>query len=279
MLGIAALIAADAYRTQRFDENTVVGYPTRLRLFFPYLLVLLATITLLVTLLRPEHHLSTSALGLLFGTVMIVLLIIFRQWLTLEENRHLYGELQASFQEVSALASIDPITRLPNYRYLMERLAQEITRADRYETPVALIFIDIDLFKMVNDTYGHWAGDIVLQHIAAALQSTARATDILGRYGGEEFVVLLPETALSEARTLAERMRRHIEEMRIPLESGETVTLTISAGLSAYPHPSGDLHALVTDADAAMYRAKRAGRNGVAIARESSSLTLSLSAE
>lgn len=275
-LGIAALLTAGVYQRHGNIRGPMPAPPTRLRVVIPHLLVLASSILLLVRFLPQAHHPSTADKVLLSGTVAVFFLVLLRQWLIFTENRRLTLELHLAYLEASQQAIIDPITELPNRRYLMKRLESEIARCDRYGDPLALLFADVDLFKMINDTHGHLAGDSVLHRVAATLQSAIRTSDILVRFAGEEFIVLLPGTTLAQAKALAERMRIAIEALHIPLENGHIVHVTVSIGLSAYPVPSAGLETLIADADAAMYRIKRSGRNGVLAANEES-LTLPLS--
>ncbi len=158
----------------------------------------------------------------------------------------------------------DKLTGLYDRGYFDVALERETRRAARYHRPLALALVDIDRFKRVNDTFGHPMGDLALQHVAGLLLGAVRATDYVCRYGGEEFAILLPETNLSQALTLAERTRSSIETR--PVNVGTPLSLTISLGVAAYPDHANDGPALVVQADAALYAAKAAGRNRVAAA-------------
>ena len=131
----------------------------------------------------------------------------------------------------------------------------------RYETPLSLLFLDLDSFKVINDTLGHSQGDAVLKTLADYLQGALRQADVICRYGGEEFVVLLPKTPLEQAVLLAERLRQKISEQVIPLPERD-LRFTVSIGVSSLS-PDMDGEALVNAADAAMYQAKQAGKNQV----------------
>ncbi len=134
-------------------------------------------------------------------------------------------------------------------------------KSRRYQVPLSMLFLDLDNFKIINDTLGHLQGDQVLKTLADYLRRGMRQADVVCRYGGEEFVVLLPETGLEQALRLAERLRHHISRMAIPLP-GRDLYVTVSIGAAVLtPHMDGE--ALVAAADAAMYRAKQAGRNQV----------------
>lgn len=154
-------------------------------------------------------------------------------------------------------ASLDGMTGVYNYRYFTERLEVEWNRAVRYEKPLSLIMIDVDLFKKVNDTHGHMVGDVVLREIAALLRKYTRETDVVARYGGEEFSVILPETHFKDAYLVAEKLRAAVEESAFHGgEDGLNIAITISLGLSNYPSTSFSRSDLLYQADQALYRAK-----------------------
>ena len=173
------------------------------------------------------------------------------------QNAKLFGEVQH-------LASTDSLTGLSNRRYLIELGEREFGRARRYQHPLTAIILDIDHFKKVNDTYGHAVGDQVLQDLAARCRRIVREIDIVGRYGGEEFVVLLLETDLKGACVLAERLRRHISESPIDTDGG-AVTITVSLGVTVLDDQCADLDHLLQRADQALYVSKREGRNRVSM--------------
>jgi len=172
-------------------------------------------------------------------------------------------ELESELEE---LATRDPLTGLFNRREMSRVLEEELERARRYQRPMALLWIDFDHFKDVNDTYGHAAGDSVLRSISRLLLGSVRSVDSIGRFGGEEFVIVLPEMGLDEARDTAERLRRKVAGAPQPLGDGKTVPLTISVGVAVYPEHAQNGAALCAAADKAMYLAKGWGRNCVAMA-------------
>ena len=163
---------------------------------------------------------------------------------------------------VERQASTDGLTDLANRRHFEETLASEISRAERFGGSLALVLADLDDFKQVNDRYGHQAGDDVLREFAAVLRDTVRDIDLAARYGGEEFAVLLPQTDLEGAERLAERLRQSMATRRLTVEPGETVRVTASFGVAAFPD-SPTPAALFAAADEALYRAKSAGKNCV----------------
>jgi diguanylate cyclase (GGDEF)-like protein len=158
------------------------------------------------------------------------------------------------------------LTGIANRRHWDWRLAEEIARAQRYRYPVAVLMVDIDHFKRVNDTHGHQVGDEVLRQVAERLRSTLRRTDFLARYGGEEFGIIAPQTALEAAKVLAERLRRAIAREPIQVNNELSIPLTISVGVAVFPEHGQNESDLVAAADAALYRAKQDGRNCVRVA-------------
>lgn len=168
------------------------------------------------------------------------------------------------YEESSRLAITDGLTGIYNSRYFYRILDREIARTDRYSTPFSLIIFDVDNFKKCNDTYGHQAGDDVLQGVVSIMSSMARKVDIVARYGGEEFVILLPNTDRKEAHVLAERIRKDIEDhiFRSPFIR-EGYKVTISGGIATYPEDGRDSKSIMYAVDQALYRAKEMGKNRV----------------
>lgn len=172
-------------------------------------------------------------------------------------NHELEQEVARRTAQIEQLMLTDPLTGIGNRRLLSRRLAEETMRAQRHKRPLSTIFFDLDHFKRINDVYGHAAGDAVLAAVAESLKSGLREYDLLGRFGGEEFVVLLPETGIEDALQVAERMRLDVAGMRLP-QIPETVT--VSAGLAEWmADETGD--DLLKRSDRALYRAKASGRN------------------
>jgi diguanylate cyclase (GGDEF)-like protein len=167
------------------------------------------------------------------------------------------------YKKTLELAQLDGLTGLANQRYLMERLGQEMSRAERYQTSLSAIMLDLDKFKSFNDTYGHLKGDELLRSFSALLKGTVRTSDIAGRYGGEEFCVMLPNTSIKGALVIAERIRKAAEELKVPVDDHQPPAgRTVSIGVSEFT-PGDSIEKLISTADAALYRAKEGGRNRV----------------
>lgn len=158
-------------------------------------------------------------------------------------------------EEAIRLANVDYLTGLLNRRAFMERLKQEIERSKRETSLMGLLIIDIDFFKEINDTFGHLTGDLVLQKFSTSLVQNSRPYDVIGRYGGDEFIVCLPNTSLAESVIVAERMRSQIEEMEIINDNSQQIQLTASFGVAIY-FLEEDVDSLIFRADCAMYKAK-----------------------
>jgi len=167
------------------------------------------------------------------------------------------------FDKVKRLASTDELTGLNNRRHFLELAHAEFNRGLRYGGSLSTLLLDIDNFKDFNDTYGHAIGDKVLQVVAKLCMGSLRITDILGRYGGEEFAILLPETHLEVSKTVAERLRKSVAETLIPTERGD-LSVTVSIGIAEKNELTPTLETLIARADQAMYVAKHKGRNQVA---------------
>ena len=177
--------------------------------------------------------------------------------------KRLQDELRVKNETLARLSTTCPLTGLRTRRYAQEVLSIEFLRARRYDSPLSVMMADLDHFKLVNDTYGHPAGDAVLRGVSSLLLSQLRATDVAGRYGGEEVIVILAQSDLEGARLLAERWREAIESASFESPDGKTIEARISIGLAPYDASMKSPDDLVAAADAALYRAKGAGRNRV----------------
>ncbi len=171
------------------------------------------------------------------------------------------GNLRRQIDELSELVSTDALTGLFNFRHFKTVLQAEMDRSKRSGIPTSLVLLDLDHFKAVNDTHGHEVGNLALRHVANILTSEVRTTDIVCRYGGEEFAMIFPETHLNLAVKVAERIRREIQNNPVPLDDGE-IGLTASMGASVYMKTSVlDIDDFVDSVDKYLYEAKQAGRN------------------
>jgi diguanylate cyclase (GGDEF)-like protein len=168
-----------------------------------------------------------------------------------------------SHERLVHLAYTDGLTGLANHNHFLDRLEEELSRVVRHGKVLSLLFLDLDHFKLINDDHGHQCGDMVLEAVASILRSSIRRSDVPGRYGGEEFAVMLPETGADSAFVLAERIRQRVADREFDL-NGRIVQITISAGVATYPG-RGEMSArdLIDAADASLYAAKHAGRNRV----------------
>lgn len=216
-----------------------------------------------------EEHDARNATALLLTAVKKLLTqISSRNRQLVELNESLERKVQERTRDLSelnrqlqTLASTDGLTGILNRRAFMEEADGLLLLAQRYQHPLALLMVDADHFKMVNDTYGHEAGDRVLIALSKILLQCLRTTDRLGRVGGEEFAILLPETDLEQTAVLAERLLGSVREARIAIEGGAALTITVSIGVAALSPQAADVDAIMRQADAALYRAKAAGRD------------------
>jgi len=170
------------------------------------------------------------------------------------------------YAEVERLAIVDGLTGLYVHRYFQEKLTQEMKRAKVYDEKFSLLMADIDYFKRYNDQFGHLAGDELLRRVSMALKEGVRETDIVSRYGGEEFAIILLHREKEEAEEIAEGLRKRVESMRLEVEGGNT-GVTISMGLATFPEDGLSESELIKHADEALYRAKEGGRNRVVVYR------------
>lgn len=176
---------------------------------------------------------------------------------------NLEAQLNEAHRKMEIFAMQDELTGLFNRRSISQSGSAELDLAKRKSRPLSLILLDVDFFKIINDSYGHTTGDVVLRHLAKILNQNQRNYDHIGRWGGEEFIVILPDTTTSEAIKVAERLRLSIAESKIMLDSGETFSITASLGVSSSTDSTITFDHLVASADTALYQAKHSGRNRV----------------
>ena len=201
------------------------------------------------------------------GMVVVVLLsstfLTTRVQSTREHLRRQKAELAQALEQIRQLATHDDLTGLLNRRAMLDRMQLEQRRSLRSGSPLLIAQLDIDHFKVVNDTHGHAAGDLVLQSFADTVRRNVRDTDVLARWGGEEFVLLLCDTPAADAVTLMERLRQAVQAMQVPVaQGGQPITVTVSIGLARHT-PADPLAGTLERADRALYAAKAGGRNRV----------------
>jgi len=167
-----------------------------------------------------------------------------------------------SVRELRRASVTDPLTGLWNYGYLQAALHREVARAARFRRPLSVLMLDLDLFRRVNDAYGHQRGSQVLVEFGQRVAAETRRVDVLARYGGEEFVLILPETGAAGVGQVAERICARIREEPFGAAAGVSVPLTVSIGAAVYPRHGRSATTLLLCADDALYEAKRTGRDG-----------------
>lgn len=178
--------------------------------------------------------------------------------------RRRFDDLLEEAEQLHHLSITDGLTQLHNHRHFQDRLKDEFRRAQRYDDPLALILLDLDHFKDVNDRHGHQAGDQVLRDVGQGIRGAVRDTDMLARYGGEEFAILLPKTHLAGALTVAERIWKSLSGLR--MGPGSSIRITASLGVSGFPNRAVlSAEQLLRTADEALYRAKHEGRNKICL--------------
>jgi diguanylate cyclase (GGDEF)-like protein len=246
---LLAVIAVDAVRN--IFENVYFG------LYFGGQYGLLSS-EVVAVLGRPAFLILPKVLNVIAGGIVLALLL--HRWLPSAVRER--GQAEQRAQDLEDLAAVDGLTGLYNRRHFEALARAEFARCQRYHRPLSMLMIDVDHFKLVNDRFGHAAGDRVLKAIAEICGAAKRDSDVLGRLGGEEFALLLPETTSEAARAFAERLRSGVRECPVVID-GETIVATVSIGVAgATPRTSG-IEALLRAADQALYEAKRAGRNRV----------------
>jgi diguanylate cyclase (GGDEF)-like protein len=196
--------------------------------------------------------------------------VAIRNALLYEQTIQRAADLERTIEQyrtVNFEASTDELTGLRNRRFFETQAAQEMEISLRYNRPLSVIILDVDHFKRFNDLYGHATGDQVLQLVSQVLASTCRGSDLPARWGGEEFVVLCPDTPAAGACDLAERLRDKVSQLQLTHAAGDSIPrITISCGVASHRPEHQNFHALVADADQALYRAKGQGRNRVQVA-------------
>ncbi|MBP0021881.1 MAG: diguanylate cyclase [Cyanobacteria bacterium SBLK] len=185
------------------------------------------------------------------------------------ELKYTRDELKKALAELEKLATTDPLTGIANRRHLLTLGEQEFSRVCRYDRPFSILMIDLDRFKNINDTYGHSIGDEILKKMAKVTLSVLGTVDYFGRFGGEEFVILLPETNVKDAKEVAEKVGRKIAEMQF-IHIEKIIKITVSIGVAAYQIGDTTIDDILRRADDALYQAKGWGRDRVVVSKESS---------
>ncbi|MCK4866051.1 MAG: diguanylate cyclase [Gammaproteobacteria bacterium] len=220
--------------------------------------IILLPITLWFLFLADSRSIMMSALGIIF------MVSAYRATLVLSDTLHfsymLTHALGRAKEEAEKLASIDMLTGINNRRAFTELAKNQVEYCKRHEYPVSAIILDADHFKNINDTYGHASGDAALQNLSNILQNLTRASDVIGRIGGEEFAVLLTSTNVKDAMLVAEKLKNWIADNPVHIDD-EYFSMTVSIGVAS--DDKYNLELLLNNADKAMYKAKRAGRNQV----------------
>ena len=216
---------------------------------------------------RDEPDYPTVVAAAYVGMVVVVLLsstfLTTRVQSTRQHLRRQKAELAQALEQIRQLATHDDLTGLLNRRAMLDRMQLEQRRSLRSGSPLLIAQLDIDHFKVVNDTHGHAAGDLVLQSFADTVRRNVRDTDVLARWGGEEFVLLLCDTPAADAVALMERLRQAVQAMQVPVPQGDgPITVTVSIGLARHA-PADPLAGTLERADQALYAAKAGGRNRV----------------
>ncbi len=232
---------------------------------FRVILLLTTLLTLLLALYvglrigKPDAIKRVDLPGLCFLLVGAVLLCV-AQYLCLRYTTH------SGRKKIEALTFLDPLTEVYNYRYLNSRLGKELEVAKRFGAPLTVAYMDLDGFKRVNDEHGHQIGNEVLRDAAELLEVSVRSGDLFGRAGGDEFLLILPNTGRDEAQVVCERARERMEQHMFECDDNIRVDyLRVSVGVASYPVDARDREELVSRADQAMYRAKQAGGNRVSV--------------
>jgi len=186
---------------------------------------------------------------------------------------HYQTQLQKTLDELANISRIDGLTQVYNRRHWQESLEQEYAKAQRHDKKLSLIMLDLDYFKLLNDNYGHQCGDMVLIEVSALISSLLRVEDIFGRYGGEEFAIILPETALKGAMELAQRICSSIAAKVLTYKDHD-IKVTVSLGVAQLSAEESNYEALITQSDSALYQAKGQGRNQVCCADLSANMII-----
>jgi diguanylate cyclase (GGDEF)-like protein len=228
---------------------------------FPYTVIVSSTVKEDLAQWREQGIYQIAGLILIFGLLIGIALMAGRLL-------KIKDQLIEKSKELERLAQTDPLTGISNRRHFFELAGRELSRGKRSSRPMALLMLDIDKFKKVNDSHGHDIGDEVLKALCKTCLGMIRNIDIFARMGGEEFAIVLPETNKVQAQTIAERIREKLSETSVSLPQGDAVFFTVSIGISSTASKDASLDGLLKSADVALYKAKRYGRNRVCVFKE-----------
>ncbi|GHO60049.1 sensor domain-containing diguanylate cyclase [Ktedonobacter robiniae] len=278
LLGSLTLIAAAAQRMRRvlsqdaplergpavlLEETEVFA---RWKTWLVPILVLIFALLLVSLAIQPANAYTPARLQVIeFGGTSILIVLVLRQVLATHELNKLKRELREKNAQLDTLAASDPLTGVLNHRTLVTRLDEEVAHAKAQQTPCSVLFMDIDHFKAINDQYGHAVGDLVLCQVARRVASILRSEDCLGRWGGEEFIVILPGQDLRSAHEVAEMIRMQVSQQVVASE--KNLRVACSLGIATYPQTAASRDDLINAADQAMYEAKHLGRNQTCLAK------------
>lgn len=275
LVGAAQTIAnmLSKHPSEQLAQPREWHFSARGKAVLPSALVLIFTLLVLAIALRGGAEAFPGQRTILFmGAFVVLVLMVLRQFLAIHEIDVLQGSLWMKNRSLLFLnaqleqqAITDPLTGLPNHRMLAEKLDAELKCMRAKGAPCAILFLDIDHFKRLNDRYGHLLGDALLSQFGQRVKSNLRFCDYVGRWGGEEFVAILPGVEPGEAYSIAERIRRAVEKNAF---ADGRLRLTCSVGIANYPYDATESGKLILGADRAMYAAKRLGRNQVRVASD-----------
>jgi diguanylate cyclase (GGDEF)-like protein len=259
MIGVASMFVAGRYQATHVGTGVTAIRERVTRVSkLPYVGIAIGYGLLLLVAVREAR---SPLHALIFGCAGLTALVTVRQMTAQRE----YTDLMSRFQ---ALAATDSLTGLHNRRNFFRLAERTLDACGGPDRPVAVVMIDVDHFKVINDTYGHAVGDEVLAAVSRALNDAVRAGDVVARFGGDEFAVLLPGSGPAEASVVAERLRRRTMSTPVQTSIGP-VQISLSVGVGTHEHGNADIEALLLRADEALYEAKRAGRGRVHVAAAS----------
>jgi diguanylate cyclase (GGDEF)-like protein len=224
----------------------------------------IATVAVIVSYMAMAYATSKEGIASLsyWGVILTLIApVVLVSYIT----TMLSADIRFALAKIKRVSETDELTGVYNMRAFTAILKRCVQQSIRHSHPLSIVMVDADNLKSVNDAYGHDAGDKLLKHLISKFIDELRQSDILARYGGDEFTVLLPETDLSGATEVAERMRKSVEDSRFRVRGNMDLTTTISHGIASHPEHGGNSDVIVEKADKALYRAKREGRNRIAL--------------